>query len=132
MDRQCAMMMKLPEIFGKKQAQKLKREMATKLRNGRHSIVLDFSRVKQIDLDGLESLLQCMEEVARRDGAFAIREVSPEVATILELTRVNRLLEKFPTLEAQPTFTTATEAAGAIEIEEVRTEETVQPQPAAA
>lgn len=132
MDRESAMMVKLPEIFGKKQAQKLKREVKTKLRNGRHSIVLDFSRVKQIDLDGLETLLTCMEEVARRDGAFAIREVSPEVATILELTRMNRLLEKFPALEAQPTFTSATEVAGTSEVEEVPTKETVQPQPAAA
>jgi anti-anti-sigma regulatory factor len=89
--------------------------------------------VKQIDLEGLEALLECMEEVARQDGAFHIRKISPEAATILELTRVNRLLDKFPALEAVPaSFATDSEAAGAIEIGEVRAEEAVQPQPAAA
>lgn len=129
MDRKFAMIM-MPEEFGKEQAQKFRREIKTRLRNGRHSLVLNFSRVKQIDADGLEALLECMEQVARRDGAFEIRELTPEAATILELTRLNRLLHKFPALEAQPAF--AAEVVGTSEPDEVRAEEAVQPQPAAA
>jgi hypothetical protein len=37
-----------------------------------------------------------MEEVARRDGAIQLGGISAEAATVLELTRLDKLFQKFP------------------------------------
>ena len=45
----------------------------------------------------LDVLLGCMVEVARRDGAMRLGGISPEAATVLELTRLDQVFEMFPT-----------------------------------
>jgi anti-sigma B factor antagonist len=96
MDKQSAIVVKLPETFTAAGARRLKSELRNKISNGIPRVVIDLSRVKNIDLSGLEALLNCMDEIARRDGALQLGEVSPEAATILELTRMDRLFHKFP------------------------------------
>jgi hypothetical protein len=55
--------------------------------------------------------------------------ISPEAAIVLELTRMDRLFQKFPTFPADvPSFALSPETSG----EEVRSEGAVQPQPVAA
>jgi anti-anti-sigma regulatory factor len=85
--------------------------------------------VRQIDLAGLEGLLDCMDMVAKHDGALQLGEVSPEAATILELTRMDQLFHKFPAFDTAA-FATQEELAG--EGEDLSREKIVQAQPVAA
>lgn len=91
-----AIVIKLPEIFGAKEARKLQRELKNKITNESPNLIADLSRVRKMSVKGLEALLRCLEEVAERDGAVALEAVSPEAATLLELTRVDQILAKFP------------------------------------
>src|SRR5258708_11712497 len=123
-----AIMIKLPEVFGRKEARKLGRELKDKISTDSPCVVVDLSRVKKIDLAGLEGLLNCMDEVARQDGALQIGGISPEAATVLELARMDRLFQKFPAFLAEaPSFARTPEA----EADEVQAEGAGQPQPAA-
>jgi anti-anti-sigma factor len=112
MEKQSAIVVKLPETFNATGARRLKRELKNKMSNGAPRVVIDLSKVKNIDLSGLEALLNCMDEVARHDGALQLGEMSAEAATVLELTRMDRLFHKFPgfSLDA-PTVTLSPELA---------------------
>lgn len=123
MERLSTIVVKLPEFLGAKAARKLRRELKSKLTNAGSHVVLDLSRVKRIDLKGLEALLSCMEEVARQDGAIQFGGVSPEAATLLELTRMDRLFQKFPNFTVDtPAVPLTTEPVG----EEVEAQAEVQ------
>jgi len=129
METPSAIMIKLPEVFGAKEARKLGRELSGKITSEEPCVIVDLSRVKQIDLAGVEGLLHCMEEIAKKDGALQLRGISPEAATMLELTRMNQLFQKFPTFPADAqTYVLPQEAAA----EEVPAQPQVQPQPVAA
>lgn len=126
---QSAIMIKLPEQFGAKEARRLGRELKNRVFSNTPNVLVDLSRVRQIDLAGIEGLLDCMELVAKNDGSLQLGEISPEAATILELTQMDRLFQKFPAFEAA-TFTTEEEFAS--EAQETVTEKVAQPQPVAA
>jgi len=91
-----AVVVKMPEALDARNARKLGRELKSKVAAESPLVVLDLSRVKDIDLSGIEGLLTCREEVALQDGSLQLSGVSPEIATLLELTRVNQLMRKFP------------------------------------
>lgn len=96
MDKQSAIIVNLPETFNAAGARRLKIELKKKLNHGTPRVVIDLSRVKNIDLRGLDALLNCMDEIARRDGALQLGELSPEAAAVLELTRMDKIFQKFP------------------------------------
>ena len=124
-------MVKLPEVFGKKESRKLRRELKQQIASNRPCVVVDLSRVKRIDLAGLEGLLNCLQEIAKQDGALQIGGISPEAATMLELTRMERLLQKFPAFPAEmPSFALAAEPVAETEVSGAP--RTAQPQPVAA
>ena len=127
METQSAIMIKLPETFGGKEARRLGRELKTKMSNAPR-IVVDFSRVREMDLAGLEGLLDCMETVAKNDGALQLGELSPEAAIFLELTRMDQLFNRFPVFDASASFTSDM----ASESEDIAPDKAVQPQPVAA
>ena len=123
-----AIMIKLPESFGGKEARKLGRDLKSNISIDNPCVIVDLSRVKNIDLAGLEGLLNCMDEVAKRDGAIQVAGVSPEAATLLELTRMDRLFHKFPSLPTETPAFAVTEAT----TEDATSGGVVQPQPVAA
>jgi anti-anti-sigma regulatory factor len=94
-------MIRVPETFGGDEARKLRRELRSKIGNHTPCVVVDMSRVKRIELDGLEGLLECMEEVANHDGALELGAISAEAATMLELTRMDQLFRKFPAFQTE-------------------------------
>lgn len=129
MDSPSAIMVRLPEIFGAKEARKLRRELKKKIGDDVPCVVVDLSRVKKIDLAGIEGLLACMEQVARRDGSVQLGAISPEAATILELTRMNTLISKFPAFPAEaPSFALTPQTVA----EEAPAKPATQPQTVAA
>jgi anti-anti-sigma factor len=107
-----AFTVKLPEALDAKQARKLGRELKSRMGADSPCVVIDFSRVKDIDLSGLEGLLACMDHVAKHDGALQLSGVSAEAATLMELTRMDQVMRGFAgfTIEA-PQFQVAAEAA---------------------
>ena len=127
METPSAIMIKLPEAFGGKEARRLGRELRNRISNAPR-IVVDFSRVREMDLAGLEGLLDCMQAVAKNDGALQLGELSPEAAVFLELTRMDQLFNKFPVFDASASFTSEL----ASESEDVATDKVVQAQPLAA
>jgi anti-anti-sigma regulatory factor len=130
MNTQSAIMIKLPEAFGAKEASRLGRELKSRMSTETPHVVVDFSRVREMNLEGLEGLLDCMETVARNDGALQLGEMSPEAAVFLELTRMDRLFNKFPVFDAAAGFTVEQELAS--ETEDVASEKVGQPQTVAA
>ena len=78
----CALVVKVPEALDAKNARKLGRELKSKFSSDSPFVVLDFSRVKDIDLPGFDGLLSCMNEVARQDGGSVGFTVATEVVTV--------------------------------------------------
>jgi anti-sigma B factor antagonist len=87
----------LPERLNLKSVQAVLQEMGPVLKEDHPLVVFDFARVRQMDGAGVEMLLECIEQAMKRDGDIKLAAVAPELAVILELTRVDRLFEIFET-----------------------------------
>lgn len=84
---------RVPERMNARGAREFLNEIRELFRTDRPQIVLDLSPVKQLDIAGVESLLQIMRETMRRDGDVKLAAPSPEAAVVLEMTRSDRLFE---------------------------------------
>jgi len=67
MDTSFAIMINLPESLGLKEAKKMVRELKTRIAKGPPCVILDLTRVKEMDSAGLHGLLVCMQEIDRYD-----------------------------------------------------------------
>jgi anti-sigma B factor antagonist len=127
--------LKLPERVSGREIRLFAAKLNSELTHDRPRIIVDFSQVKQIDGYALDTILACMVEVTNRDGVIKLAGVSPQAATVLELTRMDRIFDLFPTVaEASSSYSVACadSAAENIEIEAVAMAEKPSPQPAAA
>jgi len=91
--------LQLPEELNVREVQAFMREMGPLLESNRPRIVLECSQVRSMDSAGVEMLLRCLEEVLKRDGDLKLAALSPEAEVILEMMRVARVFETFPTSE---------------------------------
>jgi anti-sigma B factor antagonist len=91
--------MELPEQLKQVEVKTFMSELQPFLDSPRPCIVLDCSKVQEIDSAGVEMLLQCLEMAMKHDGDLKLAAVSPASAIILELMRVDRLFEVFDTAE---------------------------------
>jgi anti-anti-sigma factor len=78
-----------------KQGPGLFREVESCLQSDRPRVVLDCSKVTQLDSAGIHVLLRCLEAAMKRNGDVKLASVPPSAAAILKLTRVDRLFEAF-------------------------------------
>jgi anti-sigma B factor antagonist len=85
----------LPERMSLKQGPRLFREVESCLQSDRPRLVLDCSKVTQLDSAGIHVLLRCLEAAMKRNGDVKLASVPPSAAAILKLTRVDRLFEAF-------------------------------------
>jgi anti-anti-sigma factor len=85
----------LPEKLSVKQGRLFVREVESCLKTDRPRVVLDCSKVRQLDSAGVQVLLRCLEEAMKRNGDVKLAAIPPGAAAILELTRVDRLFETF-------------------------------------
>lgn len=88
---------RIPERVNRKQARTFLREVQPFLESDRPQLVFDLSQVKHIDAAGVDMLLHCMAEAAKRDGDVKLASVSAQAAVVLELTRTDRLFEIYDT-----------------------------------
>jgi len=115
------MVIKLPEHVRAKEARSFMRAVQPELRRDRPRVVVDMSTVKDMDTAALDMLLECMSQVARRDGAVKLAGISPQAATVLELTRMDHIFEMFPTVsEAASCFSV-------VRLEKISDESSPQP-----
>lgn len=77
-----------------------RRGMQELLRMDQPRVVFDFGSVTHLDSSGIEFLLNCLSAIVKRDGELKLAALSPQAATVLEITRVGRFFEVFPTVEA--------------------------------
>ncbi len=63
----------------------------------RPCVVLDCSRIREMDKSAIHMLLCCLEEAMKRDGDVKLAAVSPLARRALEATRVDRLFEIYET-----------------------------------
>jgi|SRR5271166_4261271 len=91
--------MQVPEELNVQAVHNFMHEMGPLLETNRPRIVLDCSQVRSMESAGVEMLLRCLEEVLKRDGDLKLAALSPEAEVILELMRVARVFEAFPTSE---------------------------------
>ena len=88
---------RVPERVNLKQARSFFTEVRPLLVADRPQVVFDLSQVKQLDVTGVDMLLHCMAEAAKRDGDVKLAALSPQSAVVLELTRTDRLFEIYET-----------------------------------
>lgn len=94
------MVKQLPPVLDAPGAQAFFHEIAPHIQSDRPSLVFDFSQVRYLDSAGVELLLRCVEEAMKRNGDIKLAAVSPKLATLLEMTRVDRLFEIFETCDS--------------------------------
>ena len=115
---------RIPKRLDARETRAFLRELKAELNPDHPCMVVDLSQVEQMDTAGLDMLLQCMLEVSKRDGSVKLAGISPEAATVLELTRMDQIFEMFPTVS---------EAASSFKVARVDTlSDEASPQPAVA
>jgi anti-sigma B factor antagonist len=85
----------LPERLSVEQGRVFFREVEFCLKVDRPRVVLDCSKIQQLDSAGIQLLLSCLEEAMKRNGDVKLAAIPSSAAAILELTRVDRLFEAF-------------------------------------
>lgn len=73
------------------------KELESRINIDRPCVVLDCSRVREMDRFAIHMLLCCLEEAMKRNGDVKLAAVSPSARETLELTRVDRLFEIYDT-----------------------------------
>ena len=60
------------------------------------SVVFDFSELKFVDSSGIGALLSCLRLVRSRGGEIRLSGLLPNVQSLFQLVRLDRLFEVFP------------------------------------
>jgi ABC-type transporter Mla MlaB component len=95
----------LPENLSLKQGGSLFRGADSCWNADRPRVVLDCSKLRELDSAGIQVLLSCLEEAMKRNGDVKLAAIPPGAAAILELARVDHLFEAFDsTAEAVNSF----------------------------
>ena len=86
---------RMPARVNQREARSFFRDVQPFLKADRPQLVFDMAQVEHLDSAGIEMLLECMAECMKRDGDLKLSSLSPQAATVLELTRTDRLFEIF-------------------------------------
>jgi anti-sigma B factor antagonist len=63
------------------------------IEQGENTIIVQLERVRFIDSSGLGALLSGYKNAAAKSGKLALSNVQPQVLSMFELTRLNRVFE---------------------------------------
>ena len=87
----------LPQKLKMKEGRRFLADLQSRLKTDRPCMVLDCANVQEMDKRAIHMLLCCLEEAMKRNGDVKLAAVTPSIAEILELTRVDRLFEIYET-----------------------------------
>jgi anti-sigma B factor antagonist len=68
------------------------KEHAARMLVGQKKVVLDLCAVEFLDSSGLGAILSCLRQIRAAGGDMAVCCASPQVRTLFELVRMNRIL----------------------------------------
>lgn len=89
----------LADRFDRSEVAAFRRDMQELRRQDQPRIVFDLSSVTHLDSAGIKFLLDCLSAIVKRDGELKLAALSPQAEMILEMTRVGRFFEIFPSAE---------------------------------
>lgn len=69
------------------------------LEQGETDLVVQLQSVRFIDSSGLGALLAGLKNAAAKSGKFALTNIQPQVLSMFELTRLNRVFEIYSDLQ---------------------------------
>ncbi len=106
----------LPEITSEDQGRRFLGRLQDRMSDRRPGLVLDCSRLSQMDKRVLHLLLSCLEEAMKRNGDVRLAAVSPSAQVMLKLNGADRLFQIFPSnADAVNSFHQPSAALGMIE-----------------
>lgn len=70
------------------------------MEKGDTNIIVNLDQIRFIDSSGLGALLSGHKSVEGRAGRFSLIGLQPQVYSMFELTRLNRVFEIFPDMDA--------------------------------
>lgn len=88
---------RLPEDLGERNMREFLLEIDSCVDLNRPRIVLDCSRVREIDGNVIHLLLHCLEEAMKRNGDVKLAGLRAEGAEFLQITGVSRLFDVYET-----------------------------------
>jgi len=88
---------RLPEELGERKMREFLLEIDSCVDLNRPRIVLDCSRVREIDGNVIHLLLHCLEEAMKRNGDVKLAALPPEGSEFLQITGVSRLFDIYET-----------------------------------
>ena len=95
----------VPEKLNGKQGRSFLSEVQACVETDRPRIVLDCSRVRELDRHALHILLCCLEEAMKHNGDVKLAELPPGAQAFLEITGAHRVFDTYATTtEAVETF----------------------------
>ena len=71
----------------------LKEHLLQLIEKGENHIIVQLEHVRFIDSSGLGALLSGHKHMALKSGQFALANIQPQVLSMFELTRLNRVFE---------------------------------------
>ena len=85
----------LPEITSEEQGYRFLTLLQKRMSDKRPGLVLDCSRLNQINKPAIHLLLSCLEEAMKRNGDARLAGVSPSAHAALKVTGADRLFQIF-------------------------------------
>ncbi len=96
--RQCTVtVIRLPETLKTYEMRLFFRELEGRMDGDRPRMVLDCSKVCELDSVAIHTLLCCLEAAIKCNGDVKLAAVTPSARETLELTRADRLFEIYDT-----------------------------------
>ena len=77
----------------------LKELIMDRLEQGEINIIVQLERVRFVDSSGLGALLSGLKNATSRSGRLCLAKLQPQVLSMFELTRLNRVFEIYQELE---------------------------------
>lgn len=87
----------VPEVQSARDARMFLREIRKSINVDRPRLVLDCSKLRQMDKSVLMLLLCCLEEVMKSNGDVKLADLPPGAASILQMTGIDRLFDIYQT-----------------------------------
>ncbi len=87
-------------LMGGPEAVALNEKLNRLLDEGSLKLVLDMQEVERMNSSGLGILIRALTTYKTNGGALKLARVNEKILTLLEMTRVNTILETFDTVES--------------------------------
>lgn len=81
-------------------APRLRSLLTETVQSGRTRVVVDLSATDFMDSSGLGALIAGLKTARQAGGDLRIAQVTPQVAMVLQLTNLDRVLRSYDTVEA--------------------------------